>query len=101
MIYGSSGADTLPALRRIEAGDDIEASERARELIFYISAGLLHDSPEQAKELVLRFLKSNDDGKIIITHKLLQLRQWKQVMYLAKLENNAEIKGAMSRIMLA
>ena len=92
------GKDTLPALRRIEAGDDIEASERARELIFYVSAGLLHDSPEQAKELVLRFLKSNDDGKIIITHKLLQLRQWKQVMYLAKLENNAEIKGAMSRL---
>ena len=92
------GKDTLPALRRIEAGDDIEASERARELIFYISAGLLYDSPEQAKELVLRFLKSNDDGKIIITHKLLQLHQWKQVMYLAKLENNAEIKGTMSRI---
>ena len=92
------GKDTLPALRRVEAGDDIEASERARELIFYISAGLLYDSPEQAKELVLRFLKSNNDGKIIITHKLLQLRQWKQVMYLAKLENNAEIKDAMSRL---
>ena len=30
------GKDTLPALRRVEAGDDIEASERARELIFYI-----------------------------------------------------------------
>lgn len=92
------GKDTLPALRQVEAGDDIEASERAKELILYISAGLLYDSPEQAKDLVLRFLKSNDDGKIIITHKLIQLNQWKQIMYLAKLENNADIKGKMSRL---
>lgn len=92
------GSDALPALRRVQAGDDIEASERAAELIGYISIGLLYDSPAEVKEMVMRFFQSNEDGKIIMVHKLIGMDQWRQVMALARLEKDAVIRGKISRI---
>ena len=92
------GAKALPALRKVEAADDIEASERARELIGYISVGLLYDSPAEVKEMVMRFFKSNEDGKTIIVHKLISMDQWRQVMALARLEKNAGLRERIARI---
>lgn len=91
------GQKALPALRQVEASDDIEASERAKELILYISAGLLFDSPEEVKEIVLGFFQSNENGKIINTHKLLKLGEWEQVVYLARLEKDAEMRDKMAK----
>ena len=92
------GQKALPALRQIEASDDIEASERAKELIQYISAGLLFDSPEEVKEMVLGFFQSNDNGKIIIAHKLMKLGEWRQVMSLARLEKRTELRNSLAKI---
>ena len=86
------GRVTLPTLRNVEAGGDIEASERAGELIRYISAGLLPDCPEEAKSLVLKFFQSSYDGKIIICEKLVNLHQWKQLLHLGKLDDNPKVE---------
>lgn len=92
------GSDALPALRKVQVGDDIEASERATELIGYISVGLLYDSPAEVKAMVMRFFQSNEDGKIIMVHKLISMDQWRQVMALAKREKNAVLRGKISQI---
>lgn len=92
------GERALPALRRVQAADDIEASERASELIGYISVGLLYDSPAEVKEMVMRFFQSNEDGKTIIVHKLISMDRWRQVMALARLEKDAGLGERISRI---
>lgn len=92
------GSRALPALRKVEAGADPEASDRARELILYISAGVLFDSPGEVKELVLKFSQSDVDEKIAILNKLLRLEQWRQVLYLSRLEKNPGIRDRMSSL---
>lgn len=86
------GRVALPTLRLAEAGDDIEASERASELIHYISIGLLYDCPEEAKGLVMKFFQHTYDGKVIILHKLMKLDLWKQVLNLGFFDSDPNIK---------
>ena len=90
------GQKALPVLLRIKAGDDPEASDRARELILYISSGVLFDSPEEVKTLVLKFSRSNVEDKVGIMRRLLKLKHWKQVLYLAQLEKDPVVKERMS-----
>jgi tetratricopeptide (TPR) repeat protein len=93
------GRVALPVLRIVEAGDDVEASERATELIYYISAGLLFDCPEGAKDLVLKFFQRTYDGKIIIAHNLIKLGQWKQVMHLGKLDADPKVQQVIAAVL--
>ena len=86
------GRVALPTLRLAEAGDDIEASERASELIHYISIGLLYDCPEEAKGLVLKFFQHTYEGKVIILHKLMKLDLWKQVLNLGFFDSDPYVK---------
>lgn len=92
------GAEALPTLRRVALSDDIEASDRAEELIRYISAGLLFDSPQEAKELVMKFFESTYNGKILITHKLIEIGQWKQVMHLSRLDGDPDVQRVMAEV---
>ena len=92
------GVEALPTLHQVVAGGDPEAADRARELILYISAGVLFDSPEEVKALVLGFFKSTSDDKVVIIKKLMQLKQWKQVLYLTKLEKDPKFRSSTSRL---
>ena len=92
------GQKALPALLRIKAGDDPEASDRAKELILYISSGVLFDSPKELKEMVIKFSRSNAEEKVVIMRRLLQLKHWKQVLYLAKFEKDPDARAQMSTI---
>ena len=74
------GQKALPTLLRIKAGDDPEASDRARELTLYISSGVLFDGPEELKNMVIKFSRSNAEEKVVIMRKLKQLKYWKQVL---------------------
>lgn len=90
------GPRALPELQKAVAGDDPEVSDRARELILYISAGVLFDSPDEVKALVLKFSKSMGEDKLVVLRRLMELKQWKQVLYLAKLEKNPELRTRMA-----
>lgn len=92
------GMSALPALRQAAAAGDPEVADRANELILYISAGVLVDSPEQIKLLVLKFARSEVEEKLVILRKLTGLGQWKQVLHLAKLEKSPDVRVQMSEI---
>lgn len=92
------GAAALPALRQAAAAGDPEVADRANELILYISAGVLVDSPEQVKLLVLKFARSEMEQKLVILRKLMMLGQWQQVLHLAKLEKSPDVRVQMSEI---
>ena len=88
----------LPALRKAAKGDDPEIRDRADELILYITVGLLYDSPEEVKKLVVKFSHSSGDMKLVILRKLLAMGQWKQVLHLAKLEKSPVTRAKMAAI---
>ncbi|MBT8043631.1 MAG: hypothetical protein KJO79_01670, partial [Verrucomicrobiae bacterium] len=92
------GIKALPELRKIADGDDPEASARAEELALYISAGVLYDSPEKIKALVLKFSRSSSEAKLVILRKLMDLGQWRQVLHLAKFEKNPNAREQMNDI---
>lgn len=98
MSLWSMGSDALPALRQAASGSDPEIVDRASELILYISAGVLFDSPEKVKVLVLNFAKGNLDAKLKILRQLTGLGQWRQVLHLARLEEDDETREKMSSI---
>jgi len=95
------GKAALPALRQASAGGDPEAADRADELILYISAGVLFDSSEEVKTLVLKFSRSKIEAKLGILQKLMQIGHWKQVLHLAKLEERQDLRAQMSKIVKA
>ena len=92
------GASALPALRVASGNRDPEVADRAGELLLYITAGVLPDSPEEVKALVIRFSRSNVDQKLTILRKLTELGQWRQVLHLARLEKDDAIRRKMSSI---
>ena len=92
------GKNALPALRQVAEGKDPEASDRARELILYISVGVLFDSPQEVKNLVVLFSRSTPAMKLTILRKMLGMGQWRQVLHLAKLENDPSIRSKLSQI---
>ena len=92
------GKAALPALRQASAGVDPEAADRADELILYISAGVLFDSSDEVKTLVLKFSRSKIEAKLSILQKLMQMGHWKQVLHLAKLEERQDLRAQMSKI---
>ncbi|MCP5538228.1 MAG: hypothetical protein H7A51_18600 [Akkermansiaceae bacterium] len=93
-----AGTAALPALRQAEAGNDPEAADRAGELVLYISAGVLFDSPDEVKALVVKFSRGDGEMKLVILRKLLELGQWKQVLHLALLEKDPEVRDQMADI---
>lgn len=92
------GKDALPALHQAAEGRDPEVTDRARELILYITAGVLPDSPQEVKDLVIRFSRSKVEGKLVILRRLLEMGRWKQVLHLARLEPHSEMRKKMSAI---
>jgi tetratricopeptide (TPR) repeat protein len=92
------GMAALPALRQAAAAGDPEIADRANELILYISVGVLVDSPEEIKVLVLKFSRSQIEEKLVILRKLMGLGQWKQVLHLAELEQSPDVRAKMSEI---
>ena len=92
------GKAALPALKKTMDGIDPEAAARAKEVYLYISAGVLFDSPEDIKALVLKFSRGNAAAKLVILRKLMELGQWKQVLHLAKSEEQADVRAQMSDI---
>ena len=94
----SMGKDALPALRKALQGDDPEAADRADELILYISAGVLFDSSEEVKQLVLKFSRGGIELKLKILKKLTELGQWKQVLHLARIESDPDARKKMVEI---
>jgi len=93
----SRGTKILPELRRVaESNNDPEVSSRIEELILYVSAGVLPNSSDEVKRLVLDFSQGKIDTKLTILGKLMEIGQWQQVLYLAKLEKNPEYRKKMS-----
>ena len=90
------GTASLPALNEVVEGKDPEVISRASELILYISAGVLPNSPEEIKELVIQFSRSPLNDKLTILRKLIDLSQWKQVLHLARFEKNPDAKAEMA-----
>lgn len=90
------GDRVLPVLRKASDSADPEAADRASELVLYISAGVLFDSSEEVKVLVLRFSQGNLETKKKILTKLTELGQWKQVLHLARMEPDPAIRAQMS-----
>ena len=97
-IYGpeSSGKTTL-TLQVIAEGKDPEGSSRASELILYIGAGILPDSTEEIKALVIEFSRSDADKKLRILRKLMQLGQGRILGFFQQMINNASTNFAVSR----
>jgi len=98
MELWSIGKDALPALKKAAQSSDPEVVDRAGELVLYISAGVLFDSPEEVKSLVLKFSKGGIEIKLKILKKLTELGQWKQVLHLARLEKDPAVREKMSEI---
>lgn len=92
------GRVTLPTLQRVVLSDDVEASDRAEQLIQYISAGLLFGCSQEVKDLVLKFFDSTYNGKVLITHNLMKLGQWRQVMHLGKLDDDLKVQRVMAEV---
>jgi len=95
------GTSALPALKKSLQGDHPEIAFRAKELILYISAGVLFDSPKEVKKLVLQYSQSKPEDKTIILKKLARLGQWKQVLHLAELEKDPDTQARISNIVQA
>ncbi len=93
-----TGLEALPALQVIAEGKDPEGASRARELILYISAGILPDSAEEIKTLVIDFSRSDTDKKLKILRKLMDLGHWRQVLHLARLQKDEETRLKMVSI---
>ena len=93
----SRGTKILPELRRVaESNNDPEVSSRIEELVLYVSAGVLPNSSDEVKRLVLDFSQGEIDTKLTILGKLMEIGQWQQVLYLAKFEKNPEYRKKMS-----
>ncbi len=95
------GAEVLPTLRKAATGPDPEASDRASELVLYITSGVLFDSPEEVKALVLKYSRGNLKTKVSILKKLKELGQWKQVLHLAQLEKDPTVREKLSETVKA
>ncbi|MBK1829893.1 hypothetical protein JIN77_04095 [Verrucomicrobiaceae bacterium R5-34] len=92
------GRPALASLRNAAAAGDPEVRARAEELILYISAGVLPDSPEEVKQLVMEFSTGDIEGKLVILRKLMELSQWRQVIHLANIEPLAESRARMAEL---
>jgi len=97
----SRGEAAIPALREATRGADPEMVDRAAELLLYISAGVLFDSPKEVKDLVLHYFAGGPDSKLRILKKLMELKQWKQVLHLGKLEKDPEARLKISETVRA
>ena len=95
------GTEVLPTLRKAAAGPDPEAADRASELVLYITAGVLFDSPEEVKALVLKYSRGNLKTKVSILKKLKELGQWKQVLHLAQMEKDPTMREKLSEVVTA
>lgn len=95
------GLAALPALRKAVMSQDPEVSARASELILYISSGVLFDSPEEIKKLVLKFSHSNAARKLVILRQLGAKGHWRQVLHLAKREKDPAMRKKMADIVQA
>ncbi len=92
------GEEVLPALKKVAGGKDPEVAARASELMLYISAGVLFDSSDEVKALVLKFSRGNTKTKVEILGKLTELGQWKQVLHLAGMEKDPEVQERLSGV---
>lgn len=92
------GTAALPALNNIADGKDPEAADRARELLLYIGAGVLPDSPDEIKTMVIQFSRSGEDKKLAILRKLTGMGQWRQVLHLARMEKDPSTRRKMAAI---
>ena len=64
----SRGAKILPELRRVtESNNDPEISSRIEELVLYVSAGVLPNSSDEVKRLVLDFSQGEIDACLLYT----------------------------------
>lgn len=92
------GKAALPALRLASAEADPEVSARAKELVLYITSGVLPDSPEEVKQLVIKFSRGTINNKLAILRKLVELGQWEQVLHLARSEENQANREKMAGV---
>lgn len=92
------GIVALPSLRAVLDDKDPEVTKRASELVLYISAGVLPNSPEEVKELVLRFSRSALNDQLVILRKLIDISQWQQVLHLARLEKSPAAQAKMATL---
>ena len=85
------GEEVIPALKKATQSSDPEMVDRAAELLLYISAGVLYDSPEDVKSMVLHYFAGGADAKLKILKKLTQRKQWRQVLHLASMEKDPKV----------
>ena len=95
------GKSSLPALSKALEGSDPEITSRARELSLYISSGVLPDSPDEVKQLVITYSRSPINERLTILRKLMALGQWKQVLHLARSEENPDDRLKMASLVQA
>jgi tetratricopeptide (TPR) repeat protein len=95
------GAKALPALRKATQDEDPEVVDRASELVLYISAGVLFDSSDKVKSLVLGYFRGGITVKFENLKKLQEMGQWRQVLHLSQLEKDPKVRKKLSEIVHA
>ncbi|MGJ8678212.1 MAG: hypothetical protein ACSHX0_11890 [Akkermansiaceae bacterium] len=84
------GTRALPALQEAAASSDPEITARAENLVFYISIGLLPNSPQEVIELVIQYSKNDVESKLTILRQLIKLDQWEQALRITKITTPQE-----------
>lgn len=90
------GKKALPTLKEAKSSKDPEIAARASELYLYLTAGVLMDSPEEVKSLVIRYSRAEDSEKLDIIKSLIKMQSWEQVLHLANHEKKENLRKQFS-----
>ncbi len=98
------GMDALPAVEQAMLSSEPEIRLRATELFQYISAGVLADSDDEIKSMVMSYNKANVRTKVNLLNQLAQKQAYWQIFHLYEREKDefvrANMKGFVQRISL-
>ena len=82
------GDEAIPELERSSLSNDPEVSARSKELLHYLRSGLLHDSPQNIKEIVIEYSHSQPQKKLALIQHLQNLGYSEQALNLAHNEKD-------------
>ena len=82
------GDPVVPALERSSLSNDPEVSARSKKLLHYLRSGLLHDSPQNIKEIIIEYSQSQPQKKLSLIQHLDNLGYSQQALNLAHNERD-------------
>lgn len=92
------GEESLPSLQEAAASKDPEAARRAKELILYITLGILHDSPREIIDLVLQYAEAVPRNQYSILTTLSKQGYWRQAVKLIKRQDIKETSPSVIKL---